>query len=95
MEGNNSNINSPNNMNAPNSNQLGKPSSYCHTPNEDSDRSNGSYVGKNKVYVPFLKFPEDIHDDPADKVVIYQRPDDNRFKLMKSKENNVNLTPEK
>ena len=56
--------------------------------------SQGSFVGKNKVFVPQLKFPEDLNEDPLEKVIIYQRPDENRFKLMKTKEGNSVATPE-
>eukprot|EP00347_Sterkiella_histriomuscorum_P005241 403357349 len=73
--------------------QLGRqPLSQNQTPvNHSSRSSTGSYVGRNKVFVPFLMFPDDIHIDPSEKIKIYQKPDDNRFRLMKTKEN---ATPE-
>lgn len=42
------------------------PKSSCSVTPIESARSNGSHVGKNKVFVPFLKFPEDINVDPTE-----------------------------
>ena len=41
--------------------------------------------------MPFIKFPEDINVNPAEKIKIYDKPDDNRFKLTKQKKDS---TPE-
>jgi hypothetical protein len=38
------------------------------------------------VFVPFLKFPEDINVDPSEKINRYHKPDEGRFKLMKTKD---------
>ena len=40
--------------------------------------------------MPFIKFPDDINVDPAEKIKIYAKPDENRFKLIKQKDS----TPE-
>ena len=32
-----------------------------------SDISQGSHIGKNKIFVPRLSFPEDINMDPREK----------------------------
>jgi hypothetical protein len=38
---------------------------------QSSGRSNGSFVGKNKIFIPSLSFPEDINVDPAEKITVY------------------------
>lgn len=43
------------------------------------------------MFVPFLKFPEDINVDPGEKINRYHKPDEARFKLMKTKDG---ATPE-
>jgi len=43
-------------------------------------------VGKNQVFIPLLSLPEDINEDPREKVVIYDKPDDPKFKLKKTKD---------
>ena len=50
-----------------------------------SVNSGGSVVGKNKVYIPSLNFPEDINADPKEKRRVFSKPvDDSRFALKKT-----------
>ena len=50
-----------------------------------SVNSRGSHIGKNKVYVPHLSFPEDINVDPREKRKVYEKPKgESRFNLKKS-----------
>jgi len=73
-------------------NSLFVPSNFVQTPQGNSSRSSqGSLVGRNKVFIPFLKLPENNGQDQQDIVRHHQKPDDNRFKLMKTKEQ---ATPE-
>lgn len=69
-------------------------SNLSQTPNQNSGRSNGSFVGQNKTYVPYLKFPNDINADPSEKVTIYHKPDEGKFKLSKTKDSMIK-TPDK
>lgn len=50
-----------------------------------SANSQGSHIGRNKVFVPHLSFPEDINEDPREKRTVHAKPaDDARFNLKKS-----------
>ena len=50
-----------------------------------SANSQGSHVGRNKVFVPHLSFPDDINVDPREKRKVHVKPaDDARFNLKKS-----------
>ena len=56
---------------------------------KNSDRSRsvnsgGSVVGRNKVWIPNLSFPEDINADPKEKRRSFVKPDDSRFALKKT-----------
>ena len=54
-----------------------------------SVNSGGSVVGKNKVFIPSLSFPEDINADPKEKRRVFQKPaDDSRFALVKTSNSN-------
>ena len=61
------------------------------SPPDDGDRSRsdisqGSHIGKNKIFVPHLSFPHDINVDPREKRNVHQRPkgENPRFSLKKS-----------
>ena len=60
---------SPPSQNAPSDNRSGSA----------GGRSNGSQVGRNKVWVPSLNFPDDINVDPREKRVIHKKPEESRF----------------
>lgn len=67
------------------------PSQFAQTPQGTSSRSSqGSLVGRNRVFVPFLKLPEGGGLEQSEQVR-HQKPDDNRFRLLKTKEQ---ATPE-
>ena len=58
-----------------------------------SNTSNGSHIGKNKIYVPHLSFPEDINVDPREKRKIHEKPKgEARFSLKKSSGLNIGTT---
>lgn len=55
-----------------------------------SGTSQGSHVGRNKVYVPHLSFPDDINVDPREKRQVIAKPKgDSRFHLKKSTSTSV------
>lgn len=42
-------------------------------------------IGKNKVFIPSLSFPEGINEDPKEKRRVFSKPvDDSRFALKKT-----------
>ena len=41
------------------------------------------------MYVPFINFPDDINVDPREKVIHYEKPDLNKFKMIRTKESSV------
>ena len=55
-----------------------------------SVNSQGSHVGKNKVFVPHLSFPDDINVDPREKRKVHQKPKgEARYNLKKSTTGNI------